>query len=167
MPPQRPPLARISGNRLKNQELSPYQRGKAIGMLNGGLKFCQIQKRMKCSRGALRSTFDIEALRHEGESLPRSGPPLCYTEADERRLIRHVRLHPKDSYSQLILALGLAFRARRRPELTEVNAAERLVWCLKNRHRNAEEWGTYMWSDECFVERGRGKQTEWVFCITN
>jgi hypothetical protein len=27
----------------------------------------------------------------------------------------------------------------------------------------AEEWGLYMWSDECSVERGRGKATEWVF----
>jgi hypothetical protein len=26
-----------------------------------------------------------------------------------------------------------------------------------------EEWKIYMWSDECFAERGQGKLIEWVF----
>jgi len=30
-----------------------------------------------------------------------------------------------------------------------------------------EEWGMYMWSDECLVERGRGKRDEWVFWTAN
>jgi hypothetical protein len=30
-----------------------------------------------------------------------------------------------------------------------------------------EEWGIYMWSDECSVERGRGKMDEWVFRTAN
>jgi hypothetical protein len=30
-----------------------------------------------------------------------------------------------------------------------------------------EEWGMYMWSDECSVERGKGKRDEWVFCTCN
>jgi hypothetical protein len=28
---------------------------------------------------------------------------------------------------------------------------------------NKEEWGLVVWSDECSVERGRGKRAEWVF----
>jgi hypothetical protein len=149
-------------------------------MLNGGMKFTAIQAQLKCSRGALRSTFDMASQRLNGESMPRFGRALYYIEADERRLLRHVRLNPKESYLQVIKSLDLVFgrttikkiltqhgianwRARRRPFLTEAHAAKRLAWCLKNRYRNVEEWGMHMWSDECLVERGRGKQTEWVF----
>jgi len=31
----------------------------------------------------------------------------------------------------------------------------------------AEEWGLHVWSDECSVERGRGKRDEWVFRTAN
>jgi hypothetical protein len=123
-------------------------------------------------------------LRDEGFSQQRSGRPLEYTPADERNLARHVRLHPKDTYAQVIVACSLGikkttikkilrqygivnWRARKRPSLTEKNAADRLAWCLRYRGLTAEEWGIYMWSDECSVERGRGKQTEWVFRTAN
>jgi DDE superfamily endonuclease/Transposase len=59
------------------------------------------------------------------------------------------------------------WRARRRPFLTEENAAIRLAWCLRHQYISEEEWGLFMWSDECSVERGRGKQTEWVFRTAN
>jgi hypothetical protein len=38
---------------------------------------------------------------------------------------------------------------------------------LKIRGITYEEWGMYMWSDECSVERGRGKRDEWVFRTAN
>jgi hypothetical protein len=34
---------------------------------------------------------------------------------------------------------------------------------LARRGWTVEEWGLYMWSDECSVERGRGKAQEWCF----
>lgn len=55
------------------------------------------------------------------------------------------------------------WRVKRRPFLTEVNAAKRLAWCLARRHWLEEDWALVVWSDECSVERGRGKQDEWVF----
>jgi len=55
------------------------------------------------------------------------------------------------------------WRAKRRPYLTEEVAAKRLAWCLARRHWTIENWGIIMWSDECSVERGRGKNQEWVF----
>jgi hypothetical protein len=55
------------------------------------------------------------------------------------------------------------WRAKKRPELTEVHAASRLAWCLAHRGWTAEEWELVCWSDECSVERGWGKRTEWVF----
>ena len=66
--------------------------------------------------------------------------------AEERKLIRHVRLNPKDTYAQVTEACqpsikkgtikkilkeyGIVnWRARRRPFLSEKHAAKRLVWC--------------------------------------
>ena len=144
MPPQRNPLGAISGNREHKQEMSPYQRGIALGMRIQGASKQVIADILDCSRGALRTSLSLDLLRNEGASLPRTGRPKSYTEADERNLLRHVRLHPKDIYKQVILACGLScsrntvkkilkeygilnWVARRRPFLTEKNAADRLA----------------------------------------
>jgi len=55
------------------------------------------------------------------------------------------------------------WRAKKRPELTEAHAAERLLWCKCREHWGVEEWKIYMWSNECSAERGRGKLIKWVF----
>jgi Transposase len=171
MPPQRIPLGSVSGNRQFNHELTPYQRGVAIGMTFKGAKSSEIEVALDCSRGALRSTLKLAHLHDDGKSQPRTGTPKCYTDADERNLLCHVRKNPKDSYAQVQKACGMTcsksmikrilvkhgihnWRARRRPELTEENVAARLAWCLKYRYVSSEEWGLYMWSDECSVERG-------------
>jgi Transposase len=184
MPPQRSVLSSISGNRAFNHQLSPYQRGKIIGLTHSGQKSTDIQGLLNVSRGAVRSTLKLDSLGLEGDTQLRSGRPKSYSEATERKILRHVRLHPKDTYTQVILACDLIikrgtirsilsrhgitnWRARRRPLLTEANAAKRLAWCLEHRGFTEEEWGMYMWSDECSVERGRGKRDEWVFRTAN
>jgi hypothetical protein len=95
-----------------------------------------------------------------------------------------MRIHPKETYAQVIAGAGFPgkkdtvkkilkkhgicnWRARRRPLLTEVNAAKRLAWCLKWRGLTAEEWGLIYWSDKYSVKRGKGKQDEWVFRTAN
>jgi hypothetical protein len=149
-----------------------------------GSKTKEIQIDLDITRGALRSTHTLEQLRPKGISQRKPGRPTTYYEADERNLLRHVRLHPKDTYKEVRVACGLSikrdaikkilkrhsiinWRARCRPFLTEANAAKRLVWCLKHRGIAAEEWGMYMWSDECSVERERGKRNEYVFGTVN
>jgi hypothetical protein len=140
MPPQRITLGSISGNRAFNHELSPYQRGLALGMKLAGAKPIDIRTALNVSRGALRSTFSLDDLRNEGKSQLRSGRPKEYTIVEERKLIRHVRLNPKDTYAQVREACQLSiqkgtikkilkeygivnWRARRRPFLTEKHAA--------------------------------------------
>jgi transposase len=184
MPPQRSVLGTISGNRAFNYQLSPYQRGRILGLTEGGIKSSNIQNLLDVSRGAVESTLKREHLRNEGNTQARSGRPREYTDTTERKILRHVRLHPKDTYTQLILACELSikkttiktiltrhgitnWRARRRPFLTEKNTVKRLAWCLKHQGLTEEEWGMYMWSDECSVERGRGKRDEWVFRTAN
>jgi hypothetical protein len=144
MPPQRTPLGSILGNRLLNGEMSPYQRGIAIGMSVMGGKLQQIEVALDISRAALRCTLTMAQLREEGFAQRRSGRPLKYTPAEERKPVRHVRLYPKDTYAQLIVACELGiknttiikilkqygivnWRSRRRQSLTEKNAADRLA----------------------------------------
>jgi transposase InsO family protein len=177
MPPLRTPLGCISGNRFKGCEISPYLRGKIAGKASLGLTAYKIAKDLKLVTGIVRYTILQDELRDEGHSLPRKPRNLSYTEHDERVLLRHVRLNPKDTYKQVIIACGLNcktstvkkilkkygianWKCKKRPFLTEVHAAKRLAWCLAHRHWTAEEWGLICWSDECSCERGRGKRAE-------
>ena len=83
MPPSRTPLGSISGNRRFNYELTPYQRGIAIGLKLAGAKSKDIQVDLNISRGALRSTLSLDQLRNQGVSQPQIGAPKLYIEAEE------------------------------------------------------------------------------------
>jgi hypothetical protein len=70
MPPQRSVLGTISGNRAFNYQLSPYQRGRILGLTEGGTKSSDIQDLLHVSRGAVQSTlktiYAMEAiLKHD------------------------------------------------------------------------------------------------------
>jgi transposase len=180
MPPIRTPLGSISGNRIPGGELKPYQRGKIIGKAEEGASIAKIARDLKCHESTVTYTIQQERLRNEGASLVRASRKKSYSDRDERNILRYVRLNPKHTYKQVKVFLQLKcskttikrilkehgisnWRARKRPELTEENALKRLAWCLTWRGLTAEEWGLIMWSDECSVERGRGKRQEWVF----
>jgi len=94
--------------------------------------------------------------------------------------IRHVCLNLKDTYAQCKSTLGLTCSkstmkkiflenaiencmTKRRPFLTEKHAARRLAWCKARRGYSVEERDMVARSDECSVERGRGKRDEWLF----
>jgi len=98
MPPQRTVLGSISGNRRKGQEISPYMRGQVTGQAFKGAKNAQIAKDLNLSDSTVRYTLQQDELRADGESLPQKPRGKSYTDAEERLLIRHVRLNPKDTY---------------------------------------------------------------------
>jgi hypothetical protein len=180
MPPQRTPLRPIDGNTPRKGHLTEFERGRIIGMHDGGAKKAVIQRFYSHSYSTVRDTIEKEASRHDGHSLPHIGRPKSYSPAEERLVLRHVRKFPKDTYKEVIKACAVTFKkdtvkkilkeheiknwkCKRRPFLTQKNANKRLAWCLAHRHLNAEEWGMHMWSDECSCERGRGKRDEWCF----
>jgi transposase len=70
-----------------------------------------------------------------------------------------------DSYIyRLATEAGLShWRAKKRPELTEAVADNRLLWCKCRAHWKVKKWREYMWSDECSVERGKGGEIVWVW----
>ena len=164
MPPQRSPLGPISGNRLLGAHLSPYARGVIAGKASAGAKPSEIAAELKLEYSTVYRTIQLDLARHEGASLHRTPRKKSYTEADERILLRHVRLNPKDTYAMIKIVCGLAcskstlrkilkehgitnWRAKRRPFLTEKNAVARLKWCLERQHWLAEDWALVVWSD--------------------
>jgi hypothetical protein len=180
MPLQRTPLGAISGNRFAGTEISPYMRGRVMGLASLGLNTYAVARDLNIDRSTVQYTIKQDGLRKEGKSIPRKLRGKSYTDAEERLLLRHVRLNPKDTYEQTITSCGLScsprtvytilknhgisnWRAKKRPELLEVHAAKRLAWCIAHKGWSVEEWGLVVWSDECSVERGRGKRPEWVF----
>jgi hypothetical protein len=98
MPPQRTVLGSISGNRQKGQEISPYMRGQVQGQAFKGAKPAEIAADLNLTRSTVNYTLQQDELRNNGESLPRKPRGKSYTDAEERLLIRHVRLNLKDTY---------------------------------------------------------------------
>jgi hypothetical protein len=151
MPPSRTPLGYISGNRFKGCEISPDIRGKVMGKASRGRNFYQITHDLGLDRSTVKYTIKQDPLRNEGSSIPQKARNKSYTDADERILLRHVGLNPKDTYKQVIIACGLSYKTsivkkilkkhrilnwkcKKRPFLTEAHAAKRLTWCLAHRH---------------------------------
>jgi hypothetical protein len=178
--PQRSPLTPISGNQCRGKELSPYLRGRIVEAYTCGATPSALATRFSLPRSTIQSTLDLSELRNDGESQSRIGRPKSCTPNDERRILRIVRAEPKLSYRELLSQLGLEihpntikkvlkehgiqnWKCKRRPFLTPVLAAKRLAWCIKYKGWTAEEWGMIVWSDECSVERGRGKRDEYAF----
>ena len=112
MPPQHSSLGAISGNRQFNCELTPYSRGKIVGLSLKGAKPTEIQNFLKITRSALCSTLSLDYLQDEGMSQPQTGRPKVYTEAEERLVVCHARINPKDSYTQVKKVCNLSFSHR-------------------------------------------------------
>jgi hypothetical protein len=47
--------------------------------------------------------------------------------------------------------------------LPRAHADERKLWAEQYLHFTAEDWASIIWSDECSVERGKGKERTWCF----
>ena len=66
MPAQHFSLGSISGNRQFNSELTPYTRGKFVGLSLKGAKLMKIQDLLKITCSALYSTLSLDHLYEKG-----------------------------------------------------------------------------------------------------
>ena len=110
MPPQRAPLGTISGNRFKGCQISPYMRGQVAGQARRGAKPTAIARDLSLDRGTVQYTLKQDAVRDEGKTLSKKARNKSYTAAEERKLLRHVRANPKDSYADVIRACNWVAR---------------------------------------------------------
>jgi len=119
-------------------------RGKVAALASKGGNSYTIARDLLLTRSTVQYTLKQDPLRNDGESLPRKPRERSYTDADERVLLRHVRLNPKDTYKQVIIACGLKcktstvkkilkkhgianWKCKKRPFLTEAHAVKRLA----------------------------------------
>jgi transposase len=152
----RTPLGPRSGNSRGGPELTPYARGKIIGAAESGKSPSCIATSQKLSRSTIYHTIYADPERNEGQSKPRSGRPKLYTDRDERRILRQVRLYPKCTYADVRRACAVTlcdttlktilgkhgisnWQAKQRPELTEEVAAKRLAWFLVRKNWGVDE----------------------------
>ena len=101
MPAPRAPLGEISGNRPKNIELTPVQRGFIEGAIQFGASFSKVAESLNCSKGTISNTLRLASERHNGESKPRPGRPQKWDDRLEKRILRIIRLFPKWTYRQI------------------------------------------------------------------
>ena len=152
MLPQRTPLRDTNSNRrYRGTELSPYARGEIVGLSKGSKSIREIELELNVSRGAVRYTLDQIVYRDDGKTLPRYGTPVTYDSRSRRRMLLCLRNHPKMTYDQRRDHTGLKmsnsyiyylaidahlshWRAKKRPELTDVTADSRLLWCRCRAH---------------------------------
>ena len=107
MPPQRTPLGAIDSNRRRGKDISPYIRGKIVGMADSGSSVSEIQARYRVSRKAVRGSTAQDSQRPEGKSVPYSGYPPTYTIRDKRLILRNLRLFPKSTFDDRRLESGI------------------------------------------------------------
>ena len=175
----RAPLAEISANRVRHGELSPYVRGAIQYAAECGDSMRKTANALNLDHSTIRYTLDKNSHRIDGETLPRTGRPRKYSHTDSRNIVRFVPINPKstyedihrnlhiylshDTFSRILDSAGIKnWRAKQRPTLRPEHVQTRYAWAKV--HSNWKtEWELIIFSDECSVERRKGKQRKWVF----
>ena len=110
MPPQRTPLTPCNRNITNRSELTEFERGRIIGMHNGGAKKAVIQRFYFHLYSTVADTIRNNELRENGHFLLRSGAPRAYIDAEEQLVLRYVWKFPKNTYAQVIIACVVTFK---------------------------------------------------------
>jgi len=110
MPPERTPLGPSDGNVPHKGPLSEFERGRIIGMSDGGAKKAVISRFYNHLYSTVTDTIDKELLCDDRHSLPRTGRLKCYSDAEERLVLCHIQKFPKHIYAEVIIACGVTFK---------------------------------------------------------
>jgi transposase len=93
----------------KRKELAPYMRGLIVGATASGQSGTRIAEHLNIPRSTVYDTLHLDFARNDGQSRVRR--PKAYTDLDLGKLLRHVQLHPTETYEQIKNALGLPYSA--------------------------------------------------------
>jgi len=175
--PRKRPLSNISVNISPRKQLSSKAKNKIYGRVLAGESSIEIEAAENVPKPTIDYLLQRIIERETTNNLPRSGRPRIYDDRDERAVVRQVQLSPKMRYEDLHKATGFEFsnkvlrgiliyygiinwRSKRRPALTEVIASIQLAFA---RAWINLDWSTVLFSDECSVEKGVGKERTWSF----
>lgn len=132
-------------------------------------------------RSTIVSTCKLEAIRgKENASCKRTGRPRILSEEERDSIYDYIQQKPSCRYHELLdlvdnkicertlrdllKEFGLRkWRKITRPQLTEIDASNRLAWAETYRNFTPEDWSRVYFSDETSIERGSGAGDEWTF----
>jgi len=163
--------------------LSDIEKGEIIGLWNVYQSVAKILPRLTDPRqdSVVRKFIQRWRQRNDYHDHPTPGYPSKVSERDRRRLLRAAKANRSQPLPELTQSVtphvsirtvkrvlakeGIKkWRAKKRPKLTEDQAASRLHWALHNADWTEEDWKRVIWSDEYSVEKSKDPRTVWVFC---
>ncbi|THC88386.1 hypothetical protein EYZ11_012163 [Aspergillus tanneri] len=172
----------ISGNRRPNQELSRDARAAIVYGLSVGQSPTRLAEQFNCTRSTIYDTKKRFLQHNTTKSRPRKGRPQKLTKSTKRYVYRLVRRRPDISWKALtvetpggasISTIRRAlkkyhirkWRSKKRIPLSKEAARARLEFArewFKN-----DTWHTWIFSDECSVQREANKRLKFVFRYQN
>lgn len=82
-------------------ELSQFERGRIIGLLEAGISQTKVALKVNRSRNAVQRVWKRWLETGKNEAMPRSGRPRNSTLRDDRRLMKVIRLNRMSSYKSI------------------------------------------------------------------
>ncbi|KAF1828815.1 hypothetical protein BDW02DRAFT_537484, partial [Decorospora gaudefroyi] len=92
----------ISGNRMRNGELSVHQRDYILAQCEAGCSTKEIATAMFCSQRTIQKTIQRWNTTSTNNSRPRAGRPPILSWRDRRLLLRIAKKYPKIEYRKLL-----------------------------------------------------------------
>lgn len=155
--------------RTGRSQLSEFDRGRIVGMLEGGLSQREVARRIGCSRPSVKKWWDRFQETGRGKRKAGSGRPRLSDGRDDRYLVQYVKRHrflSSQRYRQqwrqacnirasqstvnkrLVSAKLRAYRPAIRIPLSPAHKALRVQWCEERATWTRNQWNNVMWSDE-------------------
>ena len=171
--------------RQQRKQLSPQLRARICELRYSGMSYGKIAVQVSrlgvvVSRSTVQTTCRREIERDDNVTKPRSGRPRVISE-EERDIMYDIVEHdnPYIKWRDLTRVCETAhersvrrlfadinrrkWRCHKRPILLLEHAAARLIWAKAYKHFQPKDWRRVVWSDECSIKKGKGKQPRWTF----
>lgn len=168
-----------TSNRRPLAELSVNARTSIISKAEEGVSYSQLAAEFQVSKSCIYKTLRRWKTHNKLESLARPGRPGIVDDRMKRSIVRTAKSSPALPYNDFLQELGQNVskrtvkrvlsteditkkRAKTRPVLKDCHAAQRLEF---TRIHTSLSWEStpVIFSDECSLERGSGKDSMWVF----
>lgn len=156
-------------HRRQYDQLSEFERGRIIGMMEAGLSARRVASHLGRSDSTVRRCWDQWIRERSHTRRPGSGRPRQTNSREDRHIIRHARVAPTSSLSTIQTQVAPSLQApvsvrtvarrlseghlvSRRPlrvlPMTPAHRRLRLEWCRARRDWTATEWNQVVFSDE-------------------
>ena len=156
----------------RSREHSQDVKKKIVHFYKSGLSLGSISKRLNIPRASVQTIIQKYKTILTTESLPRSGRKRKLTVADERLVVRKVRMNPKLTTKEIanyLEASGMnvststikrilhknelkGCRARKKPLLQQRHRRARLKFARDHQDKDLTFWKHVLWSDETKIE---------------